>query len=581
LNDVRTFQRQPILFAVVLSLLFPLKTWGQFERVDSLWQAVPDTGANGKTAFFFQQLLEQRAWYKPDEIAYAVNFGLENSKATQSIGQQAASYKAAGDLFGLDANTLLLAIFHYKRSVELAEQAQAPEVQVNALLQAAYVYRNLQLTEKLYPIVLQAEKALAGGGVRHRSAHYKNIGDNFYVMKKWPEAVASYQKAIEANEFADTWLVKLSAYNNWGLALREMKQYNEAVRIFEKALQIATDENKAVWTGIIKGNIGGVHKRHGNLELAKQFLLEDFNASQKSGEHQSVFISATALAEIAITQRQTADALRYLQAAEQLAHLQTQSLKAVLLRRWSEYYASIGDWKQAFLFKDKTERLQNTLDSIDKAQELKTLEEKQRFLMEEGEWDLKIAKAEHEKQKARDRFLFLLALFGVSAAGGAIAFVRMRRRNRQSKQTFETRLEESRRELDRYTARLREKSRQVETLESRLGIARQTDEETGSDPQSALAHFTLLTDEDWSAFKKLFDQVHSGFIERLSLHEAHFSPAEIRLLALLKLGLSGRETADTLGITLNGVKKARQRLRKKLSDWPGEKDLIGLLLVGH
>jgi DNA-directed RNA polymerase specialized sigma24 family protein len=38
----------------------------------------------------------------------------------------------------------------------------------------------------------------------------------------------------------------------------------------------------------------------------------------------------------------------------------------------------------------------------------------------------------------------------------------------------------------------------------------------------------------------------------------------VRLLALIKLKLNNREMSGMLGITVDGVKKAKQRLRKKM-----------------
>ena len=39
---------------------------------------------------------------------------------------------------------------------------------------------------------------------------------------------------------------------------------------------------------------------------------------------------------------------------------------------------------------------------------------------------------------------------------------------------------------------------------------------------------------------------------------------DLRLAALLKMNLSSKEIASVLNITMEGVKKARQRFRKKL-----------------
>jgi DNA-binding CsgD family transcriptional regulator len=74
-----------------------------------------------------------------------------------------------------------------------------------------------------------------------------------------------------------------------------------------------------------------------------------------------------------------------------------------------------------------------------------------------------------------------------------------------------------------------------------------------------------MTDENWNDFKKLFSNVYPGFFINLSKGYPQLSAADTRLLALVKLGLNNAEMANMLGITVEGIKKAKQRLRKKIN----------------
>jgi DNA-binding CsgD family transcriptional regulator len=58
--------------------------------------------------------------------------------------------------------------------------------------------------------------------------------------------------------------------------------------------------------------------------------------------------------------------------------------------------------------------------------------------------------------------------------------------------------------------------------------------------------------------------VYPGFFVNLSKNYPFLSAADTRLLALIKLGLNNPEMANMLGITIDGIIKAKQRLRKKL-----------------
>ena len=79
-----------------------------------------------------------------------------------------------------------------------------------------------------------------------------------------------------------------------------------------------------------------------------------------------------------------------------------------------------------------------------------------------------------------------------------------------------------------------------------------------------MLHAHIMTDENWNDFKKLFSKVHPGFFVNLSKSYPQLSAADTRLLALVKLGLNNAEMANMLGITIEGIKKAKQRLRKKI-----------------
>lgn len=80
-----------------------------------------------------------------------------------------------------------------------------------------------------------------------------------------------------------------------------------------------------------------------------------------------------------------------------------------------------------------------------------------------------------------------------------------------------------------------------------------------------LQSFTLLTDDDWLDFKKLFNKLNPGFIDYFHEHYKDVTPSEVRLAALLKLNLSNIEMAKTLWISPDSVRKTNLRLRKKLN----------------
>jgi DNA-binding CsgD family transcriptional regulator len=61
-----------------------------------------------------------------------------------------------------------------------------------------------------------------------------------------------------------------------------------------------------------------------------------------------------------------------------------------------------------------------------------------------------------------------------------------------------------------------------------------------------------------------FDLLNENFTKKLLIKHPTLTPKEVRLMVLVKLGYSNKGIVEINNITDNGVKKAKQRLLKKL-----------------
>lgn len=76
--------------------------------------------------------------------------------------------------------------------------------------------------------------------------------------------------------------------------------------------------------------------------------------------------------------------------------------------------------------------------------------------------------------------------------------------------------------------------------------------------------YSLFTDEQETRFRKAFSEVYPRYLFRLRKRYGEISKNEELLCMLLVMNLSTADIASTLGISAEGVKKARYRLRKKM-----------------
>ena len=103
---------------------------------------------------------------------------------------------------------------------------------------------------------------------------------------------------------------------------------------------------------------------------------------------------------------------------------------------------------------------------------------------------------------------------------------------------------------------------QVEAFEKDRNSRTDSEKET---MLNDLQSFSLLSENDWIEFKRLFEKLNPGFFDFFQERFPEITAAEIRLAALIKLNLSNLEMARTLAISPDSVRKTNLRLRKKLN----------------
>lgn len=78
-----------------------------------------------------------------------------------------------------------------------------------------------------------------------------------------------------------------------------------------------------------------------------------------------------------------------------------------------------------------------------------------------------------------------------------------------------------------------------------------------------MLQMNLRADDKWVIFKKWFNEMYPAFYPQLIERYPDLTQCELRLLSLMKFKLNNKEMALRLGISMEGVKKSKQRLRKK------------------
>ncbi|MBK8503649.1 MAG: tetratricopeptide repeat protein [Saprospiraceae bacterium] len=221
-----------------------------------------------------------------------------------------------------------------------------------------------------------------------------------------------------------------------------------------------------------------------------------------------------------------------------------------------------GDYESAMKYLDRYYQVRDSILNEETRQKIGELEVK----YDSQEKQLQLEKSTNqllETRRSLERSIFLIALLFVFALLG---LWRWNQQNRLVKLEL-TRHQHNLKEMTQLLAakneqivRLREMNT-VEASESTLPIP----DEDMIDFVDNLYDIRILTDSDWHAFKSNFEKAYPAYIQKLRESFPDLSDGEERLYLLIKLGMNSKEVASILGISSNGVKKSRSRLRKRLN----------------
>lgn len=97
-------------------------------------------------------------------------------------------------------------------------------------------------------------------------------------------------------------------------------------------------------------------------------------------------------------------------------------------------------------------------------------------------------------------------------------------------------------------------------------VTKSTDGKVHNELQSNIREIDMdmRLDKNWEKFQFYFDQVHQDFLDRLRTEFPELSSTTLKMCAFIRIGLSTKEIATLMNISISGAEKRRYRLRKKL-----------------
>ena len=405
------------------------------------------------------------------------------------------------------------------------------------------------------------------------AASYWNIGNIQGDIGNYDISNEYYNKAKIIYEKLNLKEDLASINVNLAINMKNQKEYKEAKFLLKEVIPYYIEQNYNNDLAGLYDNLGWIYAQEDSLEVAESYYIKSLNISRNYGETSLIGLNYRHLGELYNKKGEYRQALRYMKDALQIAE-ETGTRKKMIgdLLEMSKAYAGLGRYKKAYEFHTDYHELHDEIlgkENIERMNELEvqyqTEKKEKELIIKENE--IKIL--EERKQKAENEKLFLLiSLLGALALAAAIVYAlrQKMRRNKVEREKLDASLQFKEKELTTHALHLAHKNEVLLDLKSQLKELK-SENPNSRNYQKVIntINLDINNDNNWEQFKNYFEDVHKDFNSKVMRNYPEVSNNDLRLMSLLKMNLSSKEIANILNISIEGVKKARYRLRKKLN----------------
>ena len=565
------FVRKSILFLILL--LLPLSIFAHFFEsdlatdkriIETLTKKYPLAKTNDQLKTLLAQELQP--------------LNLKNSKSPEVIANVFVANKTSDDLDELNPTSTHL----FKKALLTSKELNRKDLELWVTVQYGFYLYTYRKYETSFPLFMHAIKdldELAIEQIIQPVETYKKI--SFFLM-----TVGDYQKANEylllAKKYAEPNSSELASItDNLGLNNSYQNDLTRAEKYFKEALAIASAVKDTLRYAKALGNIAEIKFKQKNYKQAIDLLNRDIAISKQLDNTQNTIYALVLLSKTYLAIGNTAEAYEKLQLAKKYATTKTY-LKSSAYQINTLILAiakQTGNTTEELTARRNLEELKDALTHLDGKDAIT----KVGWQMEKKKLELNIQEEKAEREK--ETLIKVITLIGCVLLIVLIAFLvrhfQQKIKNekadydkkilsiRLDKVNSEQKLNANHQTLESYKTYLDEKNNQIEKLEIEISIIKKSSAvhlETYTTKMQDLLASHLMDNNSWLDFKKLFTQTYPTYNQFLLLNFADLTDSHLRIIFLTKLEMNNIETARILGLTIDAVKKAKQRLKKKYGD---------------
>lgn len=467
------------------------------------------------------------------------------------------------------------ALYHLKSALqEIGSTETALQAKILELIGDIYSENNeLQSAVNYYLRANSSYEALqdnhAAGGVLVDLA---SINLRISKYTKTRDYLIAAEKLYKKNPDVNTTEL-INCYFLLGVVYGNLEKLDSSLYYFNRCEKFYSRENNPIQYGGVLNNIGAIYSKMGN----KNEALEKYNKAlvvfQEIENKPGIGVTISNIAYLKQKYGFYQEAIRLFN--ESNSYLSEPNDAHYLLTNYSnlsDIYKELDDYKNAFYFQDKYLQIKDKIANEDVLTRISEVEKKHELTKKDNEYKL-IEKEVELKSKTLWFTLSASALFIIVV----LLVYRNARISLQKTRLKETLLEVEKKklsdelqfknkELEQFALAIIEKNDFLGRIKSGVKeIMKNPQDETRIKAFSAQLNQNLQLESDLKKFELQLDKNLKSFFHKLELHFPNLTKSEKRLASLLVLDLSTKDIASIFNISLDGVKKSRYRLRKKLN----------------
>ncbi len=364
--------------------------------------------------------------------------------------------------------------------------------------------------------------------------------------------------------------------NNIAIGYTKLNDYDKALLYLEKTKAAAININDKVRYAKALGDIAFIEAKRKNYDKAISLLQEDIQISKDEKSDKNTMFAQIRLANIYMEMNKYEDAKKL--SVEALEYIRTKTYLA-------SYELDIQKLLLQIAIHDKNDIAE--LSARRKIEELS-----KQIAMQDGVEVVKLAnwqsqkervewQLEAEQNKAEKSEIIKWSLLGISMLLCGLVFSvykSNKRKIRLLKSSYEKqilkfkleqvesdkKLQSTNTSLASFKAYLIDRNKHIDKIDTEISKLRQTGRSTKTlSAMEELKISHLVTDENWNKFKEVFIREEPEFYHHIVSTFHGLTESNLRIILLNRLELNNLEIAQLLGLSVDGVKKSKQRLRKK------------------